>query len=77
MDEIKEAFIEESGELFENISAVLIKAEENGTLSNGEINDLFRYIHTLKGGAGSIGFDKFAKITHIFETFMDLLRGGN
>ena len=42
MDEIKEAFIEESGELFENISAVLIKAEENGTLSNGEIKALIR-----------------------------------
>lgn len=76
MEEIKSAFIEESEELFESISALLVSAEENGDLSKEDIDTLFRDIHTLKGGSGSIGFDKFAKITHIFENFMDMLRNG-
>ena len=62
MDEIKEAFIEESEELFENIDELLMKAEEEGTLGSDEINDLFRNIHTLKGGSGSVGFEKFSKV---------------
>jgi len=74
MDEIKEAFVEESQELFENISALLIDAEESGELDDEKINGLFRDIHTLKGGSGSVGFAKFAKIIHIFENFLDKLR---
>ena len=76
MDEIKAAFIEESRELFESISSLLVSAEENGSLSQEEINTLFRDVHSLKGGSGSLGFEKFAKITHIFETFMDMIRNG-
>ena len=74
MDEIKEAFYEESQELFENISSLLIEAEESGQLDEEKINGLFRDIHTLKGGSGSVGFVKFAKIIHIFENFLDKLR---
>jgi len=74
MDEIKEAFVEESQDLFENISSLLIEAEESGELDDEKINGLFRDIHTLKGGSGSVGFVKFAKIIHIFENFLDKLR---
>ena len=74
MDEIKEAFVEESQELFENISSLLLEAEESGELNDEKINGLFRDIHTLKGGSGSVGFVKFAKIIHIFENFLDKLR---
>ncbi|HIP59180.1 MAG TPA: chemotaxis protein CheA, partial [Campylobacterales bacterium] len=48
MDEIKEAFVEESQDLFENISSLLIEAEESGELDDEKINGLFRDIHTLK-----------------------------
>ena len=74
MEEIRESFLEESEELFEQINTLLLLAENTGTLSKEDIDTLFRNIHTLKGGSGSVGFDKFSKITHIFETFMDKLR---
>ncbi|WOE69404.1 chemotaxis protein CheA [Hydrogenimonas thermophila] len=76
MDEIKEAFIEESEELFENINSLLLEAEENGSLSKEEMDTLFRDIHTLKGGSGSVGFEKFSKIVHLFESLMDMIRNG-
>lgn len=77
MDEIKEAFLEESEELFENINSLLIKAEENRSLTEDEINTLFRDIHTLKGGSGSVGFVKFSQVIHLFESLMDNIRSGH
>jgi len=74
MDEIKEAFLEEGQELFENISTLLIEAEESGKLDDNKIDKIFRDIHTLKGSSGSVGFIKFTKIVHIFENFLDKLR---
>jgi two-component system chemotaxis sensor kinase CheA len=76
MEDIREAFIGESEELFENINYLLIDAEEKGYLTKDEIDALFRYIHTLKGGGGSVGLEKFSKIVHIFETAIDLIRNG-
>ncbi|NPA11693.1 MAG: chemotaxis protein CheA [Epsilonproteobacteria bacterium] len=74
MDELKAAFLEEAEELFSGVEDILIRAEESGELDDDDINFLFRNIHTLKGGSGSVGFEKFVKIVHIFETFLDKLR---
>jgi len=74
MDELKAAFLEEADELFSEVEDILIRAEDSGELDNEDINFLFRNVHTLKGGSGSVGFEKFVEIVHIFENFLDKLR---
>ena len=74
--EIKDFFMEEAEELFDNIHSILLKNEEAGDISDEELDSLFRDIHTLKGGAGSVELVKFAGYTHHLETFMDMLRSG-
>ena len=73
-DEIKGLFLEEAEELFENITPSLLEAEESGVFNEESINLVFRNVHTLKGGAGSVGFDLFTEYVHHLETFMDRLR---
>jgi two-component system chemotaxis sensor kinase CheA len=76
MDEIKQFFLEEANELFDSAQAILSEAEQSGVLDGSAMDALFRDVHTLKGGSGSVGLDYFAKYTHTLETFMDSLRNG-
>jgi chemotaxis protein histidine kinase CheA len=37
---------------------------------------VFRAAHSIKGGAGTFGFDAIAGLTHVLETLLDELRAG-
>jgi two-component system chemotaxis sensor kinase CheA len=74
--EIRDFFMEEAEELFDNLHSILLKNEEAGDISAEEIDSLFRDMHTLKGGAGSVEMMKFSGYTHHLETFMDLVKNG-
>jgi len=76
MEEIRGFFREEAEELFENINNILLEAEQNNELSEDDITRLFRDIHTLKGGSGSVELDYFAKYVHYLEDFIDSIRKG-
>ena len=76
MQEIQSYFLEEAAELFENSHAILLNAEQCGELNSENIDALFRDIHTLKGGSGSVELDYFAKYIHYLEDFIDQLRKG-
>ena len=76
MEEIRGFFLEEAEELFENINTILLESEQNGELSEDDITRLFRDIHTLKGGSGSVELGLFASYIHYLENFMDSLRKG-
>ncbi|HHD77209.1 MAG TPA: chemotaxis protein CheA, partial [Campylobacteraceae bacterium] len=74
--EIRDFFMEEAGELFDNLHSILLKNEEAGDISAEELDSIFRDMHTLKGGAGSVEMLKFSGYTHHLETFMDMVRNG-
>ncbi|MDQ0199580.1 chemotaxis protein CheA [Neobacillus ginsengisoli] len=68
-----EMFIEESKEHLQAINVELLKLEtepENTAI----VNEIFRSAHTLKGMAGSMGFEDLASLTHEMENVLDLLR---
>lgn len=75
--EIKDFFMEEAQELFDNLHSILLKNEELGDISEQELDSIFRDIHTLKGGAGSVEMVKFSDFTHHLESFMDFLKTGD
>lgn len=68
-----EMFIEESKEHLQAINDELLKLEIDPNNTN-IINEIFRSAHTLKGMAGSMGFDDLASLTHEMENVLDLLR---
>jgi len=77
IDEIREMqgyFIEEAIELFENSHSILEEVEQKNELDADDIQALFRDIHTLKGGSGSVELTYFAKYVHYLENFLDNLR---
>jgi len=70
----RDMFIEEAGELFESADNVLLVAEKNGSLTDDEMGQLFRDVHTLKGSGASVELTYFAEFTHDVENLMDKLR---
>jgi len=74
MSKYREAFRVEASELFDNIEELLLSIEKNESISQSEIQELFRFFHTLKGGGSSVGYTYFSKFVHEFETFLDKMR---
>jgi len=70
----REMFLEEAAELFESADNVLLEAENNGSLTDDEMGQLFRDVHTLKGSGASVELSYFAEFTHDVENLMDKLR---
>ena len=70
----REMILEEAAELFESADNVLLAAENNGSLTDDEMGQLFRDVHTLKGSGASVELAFFAEFTHDVENLMDKLR---
>ena len=70
----REMFLEEAAELFESADNILLEAENNGSLTEEEMGQLFRDVHTLKGSGASVELALFAEFTHDVENLMDKLR---
>ncbi len=68
-------FFEESREGLDAMEAGLLTLE-SGQQDPEVINSVFRAAHSIKGGAGTFGFDTIAGVTHVLETLLDELRAG-
>lgn len=65
-------------ECYENLDQMdkdLLAIEDSPT-SEPLLRNVFRTIHTIKGGAGFLGFGALERLTHIAETLLSELRDG-
>jgi two-component system chemotaxis sensor kinase CheA len=67
------SFLEESFEGLELMETHLLSLEVG---DNEAIHTIFRAAHSIKGGAGTFGFDKVTEFTHLVETLLDEMRDG-
>jgi len=72
LSEFHEIFFEECNEGLSLMESGLLSLD-NGT-DVEEINSIFRAAHSIKGGAGSFGFNDVASFTHLMETLLDEMR---
>ncbi|MDF2182575.1 chemotaxis protein CheA [Neptuniibacter sp. CAU 1671] len=66
-------FLEESYEGLEVMESSLLNLE---AADDETINTIFRAAHSIKGGAGTFGFNDVAHFTHVVETLLDEIRNG-
>lgn len=76
MSEIIEDFIVESSEFLDQLDQDLVNLEQSPE-DLELLNDIFRPIHTIKGNASFLGFDKLTRFTHQLESVLDKLRSGD
>ncbi len=72
-NELINDFLDEAFSLLENLEESLLNLEKDLTNKNG-IDTVFRVAHTIKGGAGAVGFNDVTRLTHIMEDVLDLVR---
>jgi len=71
----QETFFEEAEEHLGTIESGLLSLNEHG--ADAELlNTIFRSAHSIKGAAGSFGFNELAQLTHVMENVLDRLRSG-
>lgn len=70
-----DVFVEEAQEHLNNLNQNLLKLETEPN-NHDLINEIFRAAHTLKGMAGTMGFDNISRITHEMENVLQNLRNG-
>ena len=64
---IVQAFIFETESMLEQIEQILLDCEESKAFTEDDVNEIFRIMHTIKGGAGMMNFDKLAELAHSIE----------
>lgn len=71
--QVRQRFLEESGEYFEQMEQVLLGLP---TVDNPpqQLDIAMRAAHSLKGGAGMMGFTPMAQVAHHLEDFLKILR---
>jgi chemotaxis protein histidine kinase CheA len=72
-DELTALFNDEAIERLDQMDAALL-AIESGDAGGAAIDELFRNAHTIKGGAGILGFDDIRALAHAMEDVLSYIR---
>ncbi len=75
LDSALQTFFVESRELLTDMEAALLRLEHEPA-DNDTVNAIFRAAHTIKGSAGLFGLDLVVSFTHVVESVLDKVRGG-
>lgn len=74
MKPMLDTFIYETTTLLEQLDEIMLEAEEEKELSIDEINEIFRFMHTIKGSAAMMGIQSIATLAHAVEDVFFILR---
>lgn len=70
-----DTFFEEAEELLADMERYLLELDLEKP-DPEQLNAIFRTAHSIKGGAGTFGFEALQKTTHLFENLLDHARHG-
>ena len=73
--EFYDTFFEEADELLAEMESHLLELDvDNPDVER--LNAIFRAAHSIKGGAGTFGFEALQRTTHLLENLPDYTRRG-
>lgn len=73
LSQFYQVFFEETAEHLSNMESLLLGLDVSNP-SMDDLNAIFRAAHSIKGGAGTFGFNDMIEVTHVLETLLDKLR---
>ena len=69
-----EVFIYETTTLLDQLDEILLEAEKEKILTDDNINEIFRTMHTIKGSAAMMGLTSISTLAHRVEDMFSILR---
>jgi two-component system, chemotaxis family, sensor kinase CheA len=73
MDSNQKRFVEDALDLLNELDEGLLQLESNPQ-ATAPLEQVFRTMHTIKGGANMFGFENIGELAHHLETLYDLVR---
>ncbi|MBI9075878.1 MAG: chemotaxis protein CheA [Desulfatibacillum sp.] len=74
-DETLQIFFAETDDLLRSAEESLLRLE-NDPRPGGDVQEIFRAIHTMKSGSAMVGFTKVSEYAHLLENLLERVRGG-
>jgi two-component system chemotaxis sensor kinase CheA len=75
ISEFQQEYIEEAKQVLKTLEEALIQCEGK-TADAQMINDIYRYLHTIKGSAGMFGYHDVERLSHELEAIYSDVRDG-
>ena len=73
-DSLLELYLYESSSLLDSLDDILLSAEEIGNLSDENVNEIFRIMHTIKGSSAMMAYTGIADVSHKTEDLFAVIR---
>jgi two-component system chemotaxis sensor kinase CheA len=74
-DQILDEFLLEAGEIFDQLDANFVQLEKAPD-DKKLVGNIFRAMHTLKGGSGFFAFTRIERVAHAGESLLNQIRDG-
>lgn len=74
MEPMLEMFIYETTTLLEQLDEILLESEKAQSMSEDNINEIFRIMHTIKGSSAMMGLSGISELAHHVEDMFFLVR---
>lgn len=74
-EEYRQLFLTEALENFEELNRLFVELEKDIS-SKKAIANIFRIVHTLKGNAMGMGYEKIADLSHVMEDVFGAIKNG-
>lgn len=62
-----EMYIFETSQMIEQLEQVIMTCEKNGAYEIENINEIFRFMHTIKGSSAMMLYSDISKVAHSIE----------
>lgn len=69
-----EAYVYETSQIVETLEQVMISSEKDGQFSDEAINEIFRFMHTIKGSSAMMMYNDISTLTHRIEDVFFVIR---
>ena len=74
VESLLDAYLFETNSLLMDLDELLINAEKNESLSQDDVNEIFRSMHTIKGSSAMLEFTSITEIAHHIEDLFFYIR---
>lgn len=74
MEPMLDMFIYETTTLLEQLDEILLESEKSKSISNDNVNEIFRIMHTIKGSAAMMGIEGISNLAHAVEDVFFIIR---
>ncbi|MDF1616294.1 chemotaxis protein CheA [Petrocella sp. FN5] len=69
-----EAYVYETSQIIETLEQLMIQSEKVGTFSEEAMNEIFRFMHTIKGSSAMMMFNEISTLAHKIEDIFYVIR---